>query len=130
MKKGIIWGICIAMILICLYFVKPTHGGFYPPCPFLYLTGYYCPGCGSLRGLNCLLHGRILAALDYNPLMVISIPLILYLVISNSRIKINHKYIFTRHLFSPLFYKIFIALIILFGIVRNINAYPFNILAP
>ncbi|GMA37439.1 DUF2752 domain-containing protein [Demequina litorisediminis] len=28
--------------------VDPHEGGHYPTCPSLLLTGFYCPGCGSL----------------------------------------------------------------------------------
>ena len=31
----------------------------YAPCLFYALTDLYCPGCGTLRGLHELLHGRI-----------------------------------------------------------------------
>ena len=29
--------------------VDPNESGHYPTCPFLALTGRFCPGCGSLR---------------------------------------------------------------------------------
>ncbi|PYV86056.1 MAG: hypothetical protein DMG90_22080 [Acidobacteria bacterium] len=35
---------------------NPASSGIFPPCPFLWLTGFYCPGCGSLRALHQLLH--------------------------------------------------------------------------
>jgi hypothetical protein len=130
MKIKLISGICILCGLICLYFIKPVPGGLYPPCPFRYLTGYYCPGCGSLRAMNSLLHGRIVEALDYNPLMVISIPFIAYLCISDLNMKVKGKGFLNRHLFSPLLYKIIMAMIIIFWIARNIKIYPFSILAP
>ncbi|MEW5722540.1 MAG: DUF2752 domain-containing protein, partial [Thermodesulfobacteriota bacterium] len=44
-----------------LYLVNPAVSALYPPCPFHALTGLYCPGCGTLRGLNQLLHGHLLA---------------------------------------------------------------------
>ncbi len=45
-----------------------TH--IYPVCPFRWLTGLYCPVCGSLRGLHELLHGHPLAAARCNALMM------------------------------------------------------------
>ena len=51
-----------------VYFVDPRPAGNYPPCLFLYFTGCYCPGCGTLRALHRLLHGDLLGALGYNPL--------------------------------------------------------------
>ncbi|WP_457254795.1 DUF2752 domain-containing protein [Pedococcus sp. P5_B7] len=52
--------------------VDPNQPGHYPTCPFLALTGYYCPGCGSLRALHDLAHGDLGGALARNPLMVLA----------------------------------------------------------
>lgn len=57
--------------------VDPHEPGHYPTCPFLAVTGYYCPGCGSLRAANSLLHGHLLGALDRNPFAVLVLPLVL-----------------------------------------------------
>ena len=57
--------------------VDPHEPGHYPTCPFLATTGYYCPGCGSLRATNSLLHGHLTGALDRNPLAVVMLPLVL-----------------------------------------------------
>jgi hypothetical protein len=32
-----------------VHVVDPNDSGNYPTCPFLALTGRFCPGCGSLR---------------------------------------------------------------------------------
>ena len=61
-----------------LYTFDPRNPGTYPICPFLGLTGYHCPGCGTLRALHQLLHGNIIAALGYNPFTVLSLPFIAY----------------------------------------------------
>lgn len=42
-------------------------------CPFKWLTGFPCPGCGGTRVLVALLHGQIIEALNINPLSVIVI---------------------------------------------------------
>ena len=52
--------------------VDPNQPGHYPTCPFLAVTGYYCPGCGSLRALHDLAHGDVVGALARNPLMVLA----------------------------------------------------------
>lgn len=52
--------------------VDPHEPGHYPTCPFLAVTGYYCPGCGSLRALHDLAHGDVAGALARNPLMVLA----------------------------------------------------------
>jgi hypothetical protein len=52
--------------------VDPNQPGHYPTCPFLAVTGYYCPGCGSLRALHDLAHGDVAGAVARNPLMVLA----------------------------------------------------------
>lgn len=46
-----------------------------PDCPFHAVTGGYCPGCGSLRATHSLLDGHLHAAVGYNLLFVLSLPL-------------------------------------------------------
>ena len=63
-----------------LWAFEPGPGGLFPPCPFRALTGWKCPGCGSLRALHALLHGDISSAFWLNPLAVTCVPLVLPLV--------------------------------------------------
>jgi hypothetical protein len=56
--------------------VDPNEPGHYPTCPFLAVTGWFCPGCGSLRALHALAHGDLRAALARNPLMVLTVPML------------------------------------------------------
>ncbi|MCQ4045958.1 DUF2752 domain-containing protein [Streptomyces rubrisoli] len=51
--------------------VDPNHPGHYPVCPFLYLTGWYCPACGGLRSAYAVAHGDLGAALHDNALAVV-----------------------------------------------------------
>ena len=53
--------------------VDPNQPGHYPTCPFLAVTGLYCPGCGSLRAIHALAHGDLGGALSRNPLTVIAV---------------------------------------------------------
>lgn len=54
--------------------VDPNEPGHYPTCPFLAVTGWFCPGCGSLRAIHALAHGDLREALARNPLMVVTVP--------------------------------------------------------
>jgi hypothetical protein len=56
--------------------VDPNHPGHYPTCPFLALTGLYCPGCGSLRAIHALAHGHLGEAFGLNVLTVLAVPLL------------------------------------------------------
>jgi hypothetical protein len=58
-----------------LHVRDPHQSGSYGYCPWLLLTGSYCPGCGGLRAVNDLSHGDIGAALSSNLLVVALAPL-------------------------------------------------------
>ncbi|WP_019630682.1 DUF2752 domain-containing protein [Actinomadura atramentaria] len=70
-------GTAAAATLIGL--VDPHQPGHYPGCPFLALTGFYCPGCGGLRMVNSLVHGHVGTAFGSNPLALLALPVALYL---------------------------------------------------
>jgi hypothetical protein len=66
------------LIGIAVYFsYSPEESSVFPQCPFHYLTGYDCPGCGSQRAFHHLLHFRVTKAFSANPLMVLAIPYLL-----------------------------------------------------
>lgn len=52
--------------------VDPNAAGHYPACPFLAITGWYCPGCGALRAAHALSHGDLVTALARNPYAVVA----------------------------------------------------------
>ncbi len=56
---------------------SPEEPGHYPSCPFLLISGLYCPGCGSLRATHAMLHGDFGTAFDRNPLAVVLLPIVL-----------------------------------------------------
>lgn len=64
----------IVSATVVLYFFDPRTTWFYPHCPFLALTGFQCPGCGTTRALHALLHGHVSTAFALNPLLFIVPP--------------------------------------------------------
>ena len=64
---------------VLLHLRDPHQSGSYLYCPWLVLTGTYCPGCGGLRAVNDLTHGDVVAAASSNLLFVGAIPLMLVL---------------------------------------------------
>jgi hypothetical protein len=48
-------------------------------CPFLAVTGLWCPGCGSSRAANLILHGDLTGAFHYHPFVVPVLLLLAYL---------------------------------------------------
>ena len=63
-------------VLVLLARVDPSRPGHYPTCPFLFLTGMYCPGCGSLRALHDLTQLDVAGAWGMNPLLVLTLPVV------------------------------------------------------
>ena len=53
--------------------VDPNEPGHYPTCPFLAVTGAFCPGCGSLRAVHAMGSGDLGTALDRNVLTVLAV---------------------------------------------------------
>jgi len=61
-----------AAVLGAVGLVDPNRSGHYPTCPFLALTGLYCPGCGSLRAIHAMAHGDLGTATARNPFTVLA----------------------------------------------------------
>ena len=57
--------------------VDPGVAGHYPTCPFLAVTGLYCPGCGTLRAVHAMGHGDLMTAWARNPLAVVGLAYLL-----------------------------------------------------
>jgi hypothetical protein len=114
--------ICIAagilLILVLLYLINPAESKIVPPCVFNDLTGFYCPGCGTLRATHALLHGDIGEAVTKNPLLFVIFPVLGILAF-------NKKWLYHSYTaWSTLI------VIILFWALRNIPVWPCTLLAP
>ncbi|KOV81502.1 DUF2752 domain-containing protein [Nocardia sp. NRRL S-836] len=66
---------------VVLLFVDPNQpDNLLPRCPFNWLTGLNCPGCGMTRMAHALLHGDVVAAWHFNAAMlVVGVPLAAWL---------------------------------------------------
>ena len=107
-------------LLIILGGTALTLALFDPFCLFHRFTGLLCPGCGSTRALHALFTGHPVEALGNNLLAVAAVPLTLYILVR----KPNPERLPTWPVIT------FLAVVILFGILRNIPLYPFVLLAP
>lgn len=121
-------GISLAALLYLRLF-NPVGSGLYPPCIFYKATGLYCPGCGSTRALYQLVHGHPAAAFAMNPLLVLALPFIAYWLLSHALVALRGRGL-PRIFVNPTIIKLLFWLVVLFGIVRNLPVYPFNLLAP
>ena len=81
MSRSLLWLLLAALLVAGVYFVfDPSEGGLFPRCPFLMLTGWQCPGCGSQRAVHALLTGNLATAWHYNALLVVALPFIALLL--------------------------------------------------
>jgi hypothetical protein len=109
-----------------LFFFQPGRTGIFPACPFRMLTGLNCPGCGTTRGLHQLLHGNFVAAFELNPLMVLILPLLGYVLLSYTKSVIT-GHPMPQFSLSPKYGWLLTIVVLGFWVFRNTSAYPFPI---
>lgn len=104
---------------IFLATVDPNQPGHYPTCPFLAITGWYCPGCGALRAMHDLLHGDLHGALARNPLAVLAVP---YLVGAwwAWALRMTGRRTPRSTSLPPWTMWLILGLVVAFGVVRNL----------
>ncbi|MDZ7897290.1 MAG: DUF2752 domain-containing protein [Arcicella sp.] len=117
----------LALSITAFYFFwNPAEISLFPSCPFKTLTGFYCPGCGGQRAFHAILHGDFEEAFHNNLLIFLVIPIAFYKIIlelngstSKDVLILNYNQIW-----------IFLSLLFLFTLLRNIPLYPLNQLIP
>jgi hypothetical protein len=115
--------------LSVIYLLDPSSSDLYPPCPFLELTGFYCPGCGTLRALHQLTLGHPVAALDLNPLMVLLVPFVAYFLASHAMLAATGRPLRKFFVRSELIWAL-LGVVLVYWLLRNVPVYPFDLLAP
>lgn len=98
--------------------VDPNAAGHYPTCPFLAVTGWYCPGCGALRAVHALAHGDLVSALARNPFTVIALGYVavIWLLWLQRRVRARPA----QWLAPPWVLYAVLVTILLFGVLRNL----------
>ena len=106
-----------------LFLYDPARYPVYPVCTFHRVTGWQCPGCGSLRAVHNLLHGHLATAFQFNPLLVLSLPALgwfagrqVYQGITGRRLRPLEV--------RPAWIWILFTVVIVFTLVRNLPASP------
>jgi len=112
-----------------VWYFDPTQFGFFPACPLLRFTGFACPGCGLTRGLHALLHGDVLTALDFNALVPLFLFVFGYLFASLVSVAVRGRGLMVKKWNLWILWGL-LAVMIAFGVLRNLPYYPFSILFP
>lgn len=133
-KKQIITAVGILLLSAVLVYYVYTHDpgnkeNVYVSCTFKTLTGWDCSGCGGQRALYHLLHFEFLDALRYNAFFVLLIPYLALLFYYEIRRMIWKTPVPRNFFTSGKMVWIFLAVLFLFGILRNLPFFPFNWLA-
>ena len=125
---AVIVGICLG-VAVLLYRLDPAKCALYPPCVLHLITGLYCPGCGSARALHQLLHGNLLMAVRFNPLLVAALPFVCYAFLMEGIRAATGSRVTT---FRPRwnYAKAVLYLVVAYWVLRNVPIYPFTLLAP
>ncbi len=114
---------------VFLYYHSPENN-MWLICIVYRLCGYYCPGCGAGRACYSLLHGRFYQAFRYNPLLCLLLPWFgLYFFICMVQWLIYGRETVSQKIPAWVTYVILI-IVVFYGIFRNIEGYPFCLLAP
>jgi len=114
---------------VVAYF-DPSKSTFIPVCPLLRLTGFACPGCGLTRGFHALFHGDIIPAIDFNLLVPLWAVVFGWIFISLILLAIRGRGLPSAWLTRPAVLTSLLGVLIVFGMLRNIPAWPFTILFP
>lgn len=100
---------------------NPYEVDFFPTCPFLYLTGYKCPGCGSQRAIHYIFNFEFVNAARENLLLMFAIP---YMIVGawfdTIKVKTPKQLKIRRFLFGQKAIWLILVLVIGFWILRNI----------
>jgi hypothetical protein len=107
---------------VMLHLRDPHQSGSWGYCPWLLLTGTYCPGCGGLRAVNDLTHGDVAAAASSNLLFVTAIP---FLVLAWGRTTLDRWHGRVRQVAARRHVVLALSLLavaLVFAVVRNTPA--------
>ncbi|MGH8109013.1 MAG: DUF2752 domain-containing protein [Arenimonas sp.] len=120
--------LAFVLVAVVLWQFDPNQAGNpLPSCPSRWLTGLYCPGCGTTRALHALLHGDIVKAFSMNPVFVLASPIVALLILDQST-RLPQGLTRLARFFSDA--RPWAWGLIGFAILRNLPWYPFNLLAP
>lgn len=121
-------GLLAAAAGVVLFCFDPRLYHFYPICFLHQTTGLLCPGCGALRAAHQLLHGHLDAAFRFNPMLVVSLPILAWLGARYGLRKAGNQPASLG--VRPLWLWLFLAAVLVVSVLRNVPGAPFAMLRP
>ncbi|WP_243719421.1 DUF2752 domain-containing protein [Actinomadura sp. KC06] len=118
LPQGLVLGGVVAGALL-VAFRDPNEAGHYPSCPFLAMTGYYCPGCGMMRLVHALTHGDVGTAFGFNPLVFVLLPVFGYMFVRWTVLGARGMPMRSA-LFRPVVVYSFVGVLAVYWVVRNL----------
>lgn len=105
----------------------PVASGIGLPCVFHLLTGLHCPGCGLARALHALAHGDVARAWAMHPLLLVALPLLALMLAQWATRRAWMPMALRRRVSNG---KTWIAVLLAFGVLRNLPGPAFAWMAP
>ena len=102
-------------------------GNPFPPCMFYSATGWHCPACGLTRCLHALAHGDLPRAFSMNPLLFVL--LALAPLFAGWHLGWRPPWL-QRLARVSADWKLWVTLLLVYWIARNLPWFPFTLLAP
>jgi len=116
-------GALLAVGLLGVYFFLDPEHHFFPKCPFLWLTGWKCPGCGAQRAVHHLLHGNVLEAFRVNFLFVLAFPYVLFGLVLEYTAWGQRQIPIRRTWYGYRAAMLALVVVVAFAIARNISGF-------
>lgn len=129
-ERLLLGGILVMGLGAMVYFTADWGPGFYwGDYSLLNHLDFYCPACGGSRAIYHLARGHFALAWQYNQLFILSLPLIFWGGLSLVRAVVTGYPITGKYLHPGMVWG-YLALVILYGVVRNIPLEIFDYLRP
>lgn len=107
-----------------LYAMVFVIRGFAIPCPFHWLTGLYCPGCGATRMFAALLRLDFAAAWHNNVVLLPFLPVLAAIGVIRALGYVRTG-VWTTPRWQSVLFWVMGAILVVFGVLRNIPALSF-----